>query len=71
MRDDSHAIDGRCPKCGGDVFRTIVGETSEKEIADYKWRKTMKIGPITWDPQWIPNGDYCYGCNWFDEKSKA
>jgi hypothetical protein len=68
MNDEPGAADRRCPQCGGELFRAVPRKTTEREIADYKGRKTMKIGPITWDPQWIPNGLYCYSCEWFDER---
>jgi hypothetical protein len=71
MSDELHAINGRCPKCGGEVFHAVPSETSDEEFANYRHRKTMQMGPITWDPTWIPDGDYCYNCNWFDEKTSA
>ena len=71
MRRDVNPIDRRCPECGSEVFQAIAGCTSKEEIDTFKLQKTMAMGPITWDPTWIPDGVYCYSCDWYDEMTDA
>ena len=64
MSDYNNSMPDRCPQCGGDLFRAVPGKTTEEEILEYKRCRVDSIGPIQWDPAWIPDGAYCYRCNW-------